>query len=71
MSAFRQGLGLIPRALIYSRYFQARVMLGSTEQWSITDGDFNLESLYNMIVRLFEHNPTHPWVLETLAFWNQ
>ena len=46
-------------------------MLGSTEQWSITDGDFNLEHLYNMIVRLFEHNPNNPWVLDTLAFWNQ
>jgi hypothetical protein len=46
-------------------------MLGSTEQWLTMDGDFNLQTFYNLIVELFEREPDDPWVVETLSFWNR
>jgi hypothetical protein len=46
-------------------------MLSSSEQWSTLDGNFNMEYFFNLITDLFEREVDDPWVVETLAFWNQ
>jgi hypothetical protein len=46
-------------------------MLGSTEKWTALDGSFNLETFYDLIVKLFEDDPSDPWVVDTIAFWNK
>ena len=46
-------------------------MLSASEQWSAVDEDFDMENFYNIIVKVFEHDPEDEWVLETLAFWNK
>ena len=41
-------------------------------QWSSSDDkNFNLQEFYNTIVVMFEKDPQHPWVVETLEWWNE
>ncbi|KAG6851912.1 hypothetical protein C0991_005040, partial [Blastosporella zonata] len=50
---------------------QAHFALSSCARWDIKDGKFNLQSLFNNIVALFESAPKDPWVVETLNWWNE
>ncbi|KAJ6566487.1 hypothetical protein B0H19DRAFT_1257696 [Mycena capillaripes] len=50
---------------------QARTML-STSAWTIKDGKYDYEKLFNNIVELFQSDPKHPddvWAAETLAWY--
>jgi hypothetical protein len=50
---------------------QTRFALSSVESWSSEDGEFDYEAFFNNIVDLFETDNTHPWVLETLEWWQR
>ncbi|KAJ6566116.1 hypothetical protein B0H19DRAFT_1257391 [Mycena capillaripes] len=50
---------------------QPRTML-STSAWTIKDGKYDYEKLFNDIVELFQRDPKHPddvWAAETLAWY--
>jgi hypothetical protein len=40
-------------------------------QWGSSDNLFNLQEFYNAIVAMFETEPQHPWVVDTLEWWNE
>jgi hypothetical protein len=46
-------------------------MLCSVETWNRKDGNFDLLSFYENIVALFEKKPDHPWVIDTLTWWDK
>ncbi|KAJ7222725.1 hypothetical protein B0H12DRAFT_1241080 [Mycena haematopus] len=46
---------------------QARTLL-STSDWTIKDGSYDYEAMFNNIVLLFEADPTDPWAVETLEW---
>jgi hypothetical protein len=35
------------------------------------DENFDNRNFFNNIVRIFETDPDHPWVTETLDWWNE
>jgi hypothetical protein len=39
--------------------------------WGVMWHQFHLPSFYYTIVSLFEDDPTDPWVVDTLKFWNK
>ncbi|KAJ7119212.1 hypothetical protein C8R43DRAFT_1137099 [Mycena crocata] len=49
---------------------QARTMI-STSDWGTKDGKYNYERLFESVVALFETNPTSPWVVETLEWYQK
>ena len=50
---------------------KAYIALSSMSQWGSSDNIFNLQEFYNAIVALFETAPEHPWVVDTLEWWNE
>jgi hypothetical protein len=40
-------------------------------QWGSSDNIFNLQEFYHTIVAMFETDPQHPWVVDTLEWWNE
>jgi hypothetical protein len=49
----------------------SRQLLYPIEQWKCYDGNFDQEAFFKNIVKLFETNPGHCGVKETLVWWNQ
>lgn len=46
-------------------------MLCSAEQWAQFDADSDIKTFYDRIVDLFESRPEHPWVKETLEWFEK
>ena len=46
-------------------------MLSSCNTWTATDGKYNAEKLFNMVVTLFETDPEDAWCIETLKWWEE
>jgi hypothetical protein len=55
--------------MLYS--FKGYFTLSNFQTWVPEQGGFNLCTFYNNIVQVFESNPHHRWVTETLQWWNQ
>ncbi|KAJ6516980.1 hypothetical protein DFH09DRAFT_1332652 [Mycena vulgaris] len=49
---------------------QARTLI-STSDWTAKDGSYNYEKLFNAVVALFEDDPTDPWVIDTLTWYQE
>ncbi|KAJ7486556.1 hypothetical protein FB451DRAFT_771356 [Mycena latifolia] len=47
---------------------QGRTMI-STSDWTVKDGAYNYEKLFNSVVELFENDPADPWVVDTLNWF--
>lgn len=45
-------------------------MLSSTEQWTPTDGSFDMNEFFTVVVGLFQSQPDKPWAVETLQWGN-
>ncbi|KAJ7471007.1 hypothetical protein FB451DRAFT_1399756 [Mycena latifolia] len=49
---------------------QARTMVSNAD-CSSKDGSYNYEKMFNRVVKLFEDDPTDPWVVETLQWFQK
>jgi hypothetical protein len=47
--------------------FQGRTLISASD-WTIKDGSYDYETMFNNIVLLFEADPTDPWAVETLEW---
>ena len=47
------------------------IAITSMGQWSTSDNLFNLQEFYETVVDMFEKEPQHPWVINTLKWWNE
>ncbi len=56
--------------LSYSLMPQTRHLLSEKDEWSVKDGDFDLEDFFLRIVAVFESAPDSDWVKSTLEWWN-
>ncbi|KAI0794393.1 hypothetical protein C8Q74DRAFT_1193200, partial [Fomes fomentarius] len=58
-----------PRHIAYAMC-HTRHLLSEKDEWSVKDGDFNLEDFFLRIVAVFESAPDSNWVKSTLEWWN-
>jgi hypothetical protein len=40
-------------------------------QWNSFDNLFNFQEFYDTVVGMFEKDPEHPWVVDSLGWWNE
>ncbi|KAJ7736774.1 hypothetical protein DFH07DRAFT_966756 [Mycena maculata] len=60
---------IVPEMIGYS-CAQGRTML-STSEWSPTDGSYEYGEMFDAVVRLFKKDPTNPWAVDTLEWYQR
>ena len=50
---------------------QAMFLLSTVEAWVADDGAFSLQEFFNEVLGPFEDDPEYPWVVSTLAWYDQ
>ncbi|KAF8212300.1 hypothetical protein K438DRAFT_1800005 [Mycena galopus ATCC 62051] len=67
-NARSHGVSKVNPAMIAYICVQARTMLSTTD-WTADDEQFDYCIFFDSIVQLFEDDPTDPWAVETLAWF--
>lgn len=50
---------------------QAIFLLGTVEAWAVDDQGFNLSEFFDLVVELFEEDPSSDWAISTLTWFDE